>query len=128
MGTSIQKARGAQALGVEAFRRAYEAGVKCGLGSDYLSDPMSPMGENAIELEMYVKKAGLSPMEAIVCATRNNAELLGLCDELGTLESGKLADLIVVNGDPLEDISMLPDKDRIEQVFKGGQAVPRLAD
>lgn len=124
---SVSKAQAVQDIHLENFIKAYKAGVKCGLGTDYLSDPvMSPHGENAIELEIYVKKAGLSPMEAIICATRNNAEVLGLSDEIGTLEAGKLADLIVVDGDPIEDISVLKDKSRITAVYKGGQPVPRL--
>jgi imidazolonepropionase-like amidohydrolase len=123
---SLEKARNVQKVQVKAFRRAFLAGVKCGLGTDYLSDPMSPMGENAVELAMYVKKVGLSPMEAIVCATRNNADLLGLADQLGTLEVGKLADLIVVDGDPLQDITVLCIRANISQVFKGGTPIPRL--
>ena len=65
-------------------------------------------------------------MEAIVCATKNNAEVLGLQDELGTIEAGKLADLILVEGDPLQDITLLRDKNNITTVLKGGEAVPRL--
>ena len=126
MESSIRKGRQVQQVQTQAFKRAYEAGVKCGLGTDYLSDPMSPMGENAVELQMYVEKAGLSPMEAIVCATRNNAELLGLGDELGTLEAGKLADLIVVDDDPLQDIAVLRKRANITHVFKNGAAIPRL--
>ncbi|UCC65183.1 MAG: amidohydrolase family protein [Anaerolineae bacterium] len=126
MESSVRKARSIQEAQLGAFKRAYQAGVKCGLGTDYLSDPLSPMGGNAVELEMYVKKAGLSSMEAIVCATRNNAGLLGLEDQLGTLELGKLADVIVVDGDPLQDIAILQTRERITHVFKGGLPVPRL--
>jgi imidazolonepropionase-like amidohydrolase len=126
MEPSIRKARTVQKVQTQAFKKAYQAGVNCGLGTDYLSDSMSPMGENAIELEMYVRKGGLSPMEAIVCATRNNAGVLGLEDQLGTLEASKLADLIVVDGDPLQDITVLRDKAKITHVFKGGVPVPRL--
>ena len=126
MASSVRKAQSVQQVQIGAFKKAFQAGVKCGLGTDYLSDPMSPMGENAVELAMYVKKAGLSPMDAILCATRNNAELLGLADQLGTLEAGKLADLIVVDGDPLQDIDVLRAKANISYVFKGGLPVPRL--
>jgi len=126
MESSVRKARRVQEAQIRAFKKAYQAGVKCGLGTDYLSDPLSPMGGNAVELEMYVKKAGLSPMEAIVCATRNNAGLLGLGDQLGTLEAGKLADAIVVDGDPLQDVTLLQARERITHVFKGGLPVPRL--
>jgi imidazolonepropionase-like amidohydrolase len=123
---SVRKAERVQEAHIASFKKAFAAGVTCGLGTDYLSDPMSPMGANAIELEIYVDRVGLSPMEAIVCATGNNARVLGLEDELGTLEAGKLADLLVVDGDPLEDIGVLRDKGNLITVLKAGQPVPRL--
>jgi imidazolonepropionase-like amidohydrolase len=124
--SSVRKAESVQATHIESFRKAYAAGVTCGLGTDYLSAPTSPMGANAIELEIYVTKVGLTPMEAIVCATRNNAVVLGLQDKIGTLEAGKQADLIVVDGDPLADITLLRDREKIVTVYKGGQAATRL--
>jgi imidazolonepropionase-like amidohydrolase len=123
---SVRKAESVQEEHIASFRKALAAGVICGLGTDYLSDPRSPMGANADELVNYVNKVGLSPMEAIVCATRNNAMVLGLQDEIGTLEVGKQADLIVVDGDPLADISVLRDRDQILEIYKGGKAVPRM--
>ena len=123
---SIHKAEIAQEAVLESFKRAYKADVLCGLGTDYLSDPMSPLGANAVELEMYVKRAGLTPMETIVCATKNNAEILDMTDKIGTLEPGKLADFIVVEGDPLQDITVLRDRKKILKVYKGGAEVPRL--
>jgi imidazolonepropionase-like amidohydrolase len=78
-------------------------------------------------LEIYVKKAGLTPMEAIVCATKTNSEVLGLENDIGTLEDGKLADIIIVEGDPLSDISVLRDKKKIAGVYIGGETVPRLS-
>ena len=110
---------------LKSFEAACKAGVKVGLGTDYLSDPMTPMGENAVELELYVK-FGRSPMEAIVSATMINSEVLGLDDKIGTLEVGKFADLIIVKGDPLKDIGILRDKNNILAVYKGGSKVPRL--
>jgi imidazolonepropionase-like amidohydrolase len=126
MEVSVKKGESVQAAHLENFKKAYRAGVKCGLGSDYLSGPMSPHGHSARELGIYVNKAGLTPMEAIVCATKNNAEILDLQDEIGTLEAGKQADLIIVQGDPLEDIGILQDRNNIISVLKGGEAVPRL--
>ena len=122
---SLEKARSVYDAHLKSFEMAWQAGVKIGLGTDYLSDPMSPMGKNAVELELYVK-AGRSPMEAIVSATKINSEVLGIHDKLGTLEAGKLADLIVVKGDPLMDINILCDKSNIVSVYKGGTNVPRL--
>jgi imidazolonepropionase-like amidohydrolase len=98
----------------------------CGLGTDYLGADICPHGANAIELEMYVNRAELSTMQAIVCATRNNARVLGLDEEIGTLEPGKLADVLVVDGDPLQDISVLRDRHKIAAVLKAGRPVPRL--
>jgi len=126
MEVSVRKAESVQEAHIENFKKAFKAGVKCGLGSDYLSGPMSPHGESATELEIYVKKAGLTPMDAIVCATKMNAEVLGLEDDIGTLEEGKRADIIVVDGDPLNDISLLRDRNKISAVYVGGEAVPRL--
>jgi imidazolonepropionase-like amidohydrolase len=66
---------------------------------------------------------GLSPMQAIMAGTRNAAENLGLLDEIGTIESGKLADIVVVNGDPLQDIHVLRDSACIELVIKDGAVI-----
>jgi len=126
MEVSVRKGEEAQAAHFESFKRAYAAGVNCGLGSDYLSDPMSPHGNSARELTIYVNKVGLSPMEAIVCATRNNARVFGLEDQIGTLEAGKQADLLVVDGDPLADIAILEGKGNLTHIFKGGVAMPRM--
>jgi len=78
--------------------------------------------ENATELEELVK-GGLTPMEAIVAATRNGADNLDILDETGTLEVGKAADMIVVDGDPLADICILQNKSKLLQVFKAGEVI-----
>jgi imidazolonepropionase-like amidohydrolase len=68
-------------------------------------------------------KAGMTPMEAIVAATRVGSEVLDMADEIGTVEEGKYADLVVVDGDPLADIKILQDLTKIKQVLKGGKVV-----
>jgi imidazolonepropionase-like amidohydrolase len=102
----------------ETFQRMHAAGVRIAMGTDTTIDP--EMGENARELAMYVE-LGMSPMEAIKTATRNAAEAIGMLHQIGTVEVGKLADLIVVDGDPSENIQALQDRDRIKLVMKEGE-------
>lgn len=104
----------------DTLARAKEAGVKIAVGTD--AGFVVCHGENACEIEEFVK-GGFTPMEAIVAATRMGAECLGLEDDLGTVEAGKLADMVVVDGDPLADVSILLDESRISQVFKEGEQV-----
>ena len=76
-------------------------------------------GNNAVELDMLID-AGMTPMQAIIAGTAEAAACCGLASDLGTLEPGKLADLIVVDGDPLSDVTVLQERDRIGLVMKGG--------
>jgi imidazolonepropionase-like amidohydrolase len=99
-----------------AIKRALAAGVRIVAGTD-AGGHGHPA--NAGELECLVD-AGLSPMQAIQAGTAWAAECLGREQELGTIEPGKLADLIAVDGDPLADISLLKDPDRVRLVIKGG--------
>ena len=102
----------------ETFQRFHQAGIKIALGTDTQIDP--EMGTSAHELEIYVDY-GMTPMEAIQTATRNAAEAIGLDREIGTLEAGKLADIIAVEGNPLKDIRILQDKKKIQMVMKEGK-------
>lgn len=99
--------------------RAHRAGVKIALGTD---SGVGPHGHNLKELAHMVS-AGLSPMEAITAGTRNAAELMGLLDELGTLEVGKRADLVLTAVNPLTDIGNLGDPGRILLVVQDGKVV-----
>jgi len=101
-----------------AFERAYAAGVKIAFGTDAGT---FKHGTNAKEFEMMVG-FGMAEMDAIYSATVSTAELFGIADETGTLEAGKLADLIAVTGDPLADISALRD---IDFVMKSGAVAKR---
>ena len=110
-----------QALAIEhsharAFKLAREAGVRIASGSD-TGVPGTEFGGNAGELEHLVGH-GLTPLEALLAATRDAAAVLGWQDRLGTLQVGRLADLIVVDGDSLSEIAVL--KDRVQAVVKGG--------
>lgn len=102
--------------------RANAAGVKIILGDDYGAFGF-PHGRYAEELELYVKDAGVAPLDVIRWATKNGAEAMGLGAETGTLVAGKLADLLVVDGDPIADISILQDRSRLLAILKGGVAV-----
>ena len=102
-----------------------ESGVRIAMGTDIHNVP--EMGCAAKELELYVAH-GMTPMESIETATRSAAHALALGDELGTLEVGKLADVVAVRGDPLADITLLQDPANVALVLKEGSVyVDRLA-
>jgi len=104
---------------------AHAAGVKLLIGDDFGTYAM-PHGDYAKELEAYVKGAGIPALDVIGWATRNGAELLGMKDDLGTIEAGKLADLLVVNGDPVMDIAVLQDRGKLDVIMKDGKFVECL--
>ena len=96
--------------------RAFREGVKVAFGTDAA---VYPHGLNAHEFAVMVK-LGLTPLAAIQAATVNAADLLGWSDQIGTLEPGKYADLIAVEGDPLKDVTTL---EKVKVVLKGGEVV-----
>lgn len=102
--------------------RAREWGIDIVVGTD-AGGPLTRHGENALELEL-LTQAGLSPMEAIMASTSVAARTLGLGDR-GTIEEGKLADLLVVEGDPLKNIALLQDPQNIKIVMKDGKICAR---
>ena len=116
---AVEKARAAIERHIDGFKRAYKAGVKMAMGTDS-GVPFTDHGNNADEL-IYLVEMGVPPMEAIQIATLRSAELLRMADRIGSLDAGKQADFIVVDGDPLADISILRDRDRIRKVFVGGK-------
>ena len=105
--------------GAESARMILKAGGRLGMGGDY-GFGWNPHGDYARELSFFVKYVGFTPLEVIRCATRNGAEIMGRGDEFGTLEAGKLADVLVVDGDVLADISLLEDRKRFIAVMQGG--------
>jgi imidazolonepropionase-like amidohydrolase len=114
----IRKIDEARALGIRALRYAYEAGVKIASGSDLLG----PL-QNRKARELAIKTQVMSPMESLMSATKTNAELFGMEKDLGTVEQGKLADLLVVDGNPLEDIAILQNCSNLKLIMKEGRTI-----
>lgn len=111
----VEKALGAAQAHLEGFQKALRAGVKITCGAD-----TSPVDHfTLLEIEHLVR-AGMGEMEALVAATRTSADLCGVMEDLGTVEVGKLADLIVLSADPLEDISNIRN---VERVLRAGSLV-----
>jgi len=113
----LDKMRMVQPYTKETFQKMHQAGIKIAMGTDVETDP--EMGTNSEELEIY-EDYGMTAMEAIQTATNNAAEAVRLDQEIGTLEAGKLADIIAVEGNPLEDITILQDREKIRMVMKEG--------
>ncbi len=115
---AVAKAKEIAEYPPKSLMLCYNAGVKIAAGTD-AGTPFNYHGENAKELELMVQ-AGLKPIEAITCATKVGAEACYLGTKTGTIEKGKWADLIVVDGDPIINIKILQDKSKIRLVMKEG--------
>lgn len=111
----LDKMKGLQPFCYETFQKMYAGGIKIAMGTDMGYDP--EMGEGAKELQLYVD-LGMTPMHAIQTATKNTAEALHLGADLGTLEAGKIADIIAVDGDPAANITVLQEKKNIKMVMR----------
>ncbi len=105
---------------VDAVKQLRAAGVRVLIGGDYGLN-ITPHGTYAKDLEYFVDLFGLSPAEALLCATRDGGAAVDPAGMLGTLEAGKYADLVIVDGNPLADIRILQDHSRITAVMKDGQ-------
>lgn len=101
-------------------KRLYDSGLTLAVGTDASGPPA--FGENSLELVLYVEKMGLNPLEAITIGTLNGAKAMGRTD-LGTIEKGKLADIIAIEGNPLDDIKALHKAKNIKMVMKGGDVL-----
>ena len=109
--------------GSNIHSKAYKAGVKYLLGTDS-GFAITPYGEwHAKELEIYVKYLGFSPAEALKIATVNNGSFTRFGTQVGALEKGRLADVLVIDGDPLADITVLQDRSKIREIILNGETV-----
>jgi len=113
----LDKMKSIQPNCYETFQKCYKLGINIAMGTDMGYEP--GMGTNACEMETYVE-LGMSPMDALLTTTRNAAIAIGKGKSLGTIEAGKIADIIVVDGNPLDDIKILQERERIQIVMKEG--------
>jgi imidazolonepropionase-like amidohydrolase len=118
---AVTKGKEVWEITIKNIAKLYKAGLTIASATDFVGSPLLKMGTNAMELELLIKHCGFKPMDAIIAATRNGAKACGLENEIGMIEKGKLADIIIVDGDPLKDIKVLQDKNKIKMVMKEGK-------
>ena len=117
----------AQALGyeeelaaaVESMKQMHRRGIRVLPGGDY-GFAWAPHGTNATDLQYFVKHCGMSPMDALVAATRHGGAIMRMPGQLGEVREGQLADLLLVDGDPLADLGILLDRKRLLAIMKDG--------
>ncbi len=119
---AVEKTKRVKSDFLQSLKMAREAGVRVAMGTD-AGTPFNLHGENSRELELMVELGGFSPGQAIEAATQVGAQVLGLEKDLGTIEEGKLADLVVVRGNPLEELGLLRNRQKILWILKGGKPV-----
>ncbi|WP_339303603.1 amidohydrolase family protein [Paenibacillus sp. FSL R5-0519] len=117
----IRKAQSVYQEHIENMIIARKAGVTIAVGTDFCTCAPVEHGGNALELRLLVEDVGFTPMEAIVAATRDAARAMQMEAEIGTIEPGKAADLLVLNMNPLTDIGLLENTENIEQVYLSGE-------
>ncbi len=103
-----------------ALPEAGERGIRVLPGGDY-GFPNNPIGKNAHDLSLFVEYLGYEPIETLVAATKLGGQLMDMGDELGLLAAGYLADVLVVEGDPTADVSVLEDADNLRIIMQGGR-------
>jgi imidazolonepropionase-like amidohydrolase len=119
---AVQKTLKVKPFHLESIRMAREAGVPVAMGTD-AGTPFNMHGENLGEIKLLVDYGGFSPMGAIEAGTRIAARVLGLEKELGTVAEGKVADLVMVEGNPLDNMDVLLNQESICLVMQGGKIV-----
>jgi imidazolonepropionase-like amidohydrolase len=107
----------------------HRRGIRICIGGDY-GFAWTPQGTNAKDIQTFVEMLGFSPMEAIQAATKYGGQIMNMGDELGVIKEGYLADILLVDGDPIADVRILQDKNRILAIMKDGKfhKAPRMAE
>lgn len=113
---------------VETCRKMHRRGIRVLIGGDY-GFAWTPQGTNAKDLEYFVDMLGFSPMEAIIAGTKYGGQIMEMGEELGMIKQGYLADMILVDGDPISNIRVLQDANRLLAIMKDGQfhKAPRMS-
>ena len=106
--------------GIEDMKALHSRGVRVLIGGDY-GFAWNPIGTDARDIGHFVDMLGFSPMDAIVAATRLGGQIMGMGDRLGQIRVGFLADLLLVHGDPLEDVGILQRRDNLRAIMKNGE-------
>jgi imidazolonepropionase-like amidohydrolase len=102
------------------MKQLHRRGVRVLPGGDY-GVAWAPIGANARDIELFVRLLDVSPMDAILAATKSGAEIMGMRGQIGCVQNGFLADLIVVDGDPMQDVSILHKEKHLLAVMKAGK-------
>jgi len=105
--------------GIDNMKALHRRGVRVLIGGDY-GFAWNPIGTDARDIGHFVDMLEFSPMDAIMAATRLGAQIMGLGDRLGQVRPGYLADLLLVDGDPLKDVVILQQRDRLKAIMKDG--------
>jgi imidazolonepropionase-like amidohydrolase len=107
-------------VSVDTMGQMRKRGIRVLPGGDY-GFAWNPHGTYARDLLLFVDVLGFTPTETLVAATRLGGEIMGMAEELGQIKPGYLADLLLVDGNPLEDIKLLQNRDALLVIMKGGQ-------
>lgn len=121
---AVKKLREVVDVIIESHRMAFEKGVHFALGTDSGVE-CTPHGTSAMEIELMITEVGMNSTQALQCATIDAARAIQLQDEIGSIEEGRVADLIVISSNPIEDVSILQDLSNIDYVIKDASIVAR---
>lgn len=117
------------AMCIDTMKKMHRRGIRICIGGDY-GFAWTPQGTNANDIQTFVEMLGFSPMEAIQAATKFGGHMMDMPNELGLIKEGYLADLLLIDGDPLADVRILQNKERILAIMKDGKfhKAPRTND
>ncbi len=104
----------------EVYKEVLKRGIRVVIGGDY-GFAWTPQGTNARDLQHFVNLFGYTPAQALRCATQYGGQLMRMGDELGLVKEGYLADLLLVDGDPLKDVAIMADRTRFAMIMKNGE-------